>query len=75
MSDSLQQIYDRYIFLTEEILSENIDVSPLEIAAAMLTQALTIYKTVLNDEDFYRMMDSIYESKDKVRKIEPTTIQ
>jgi hypothetical protein len=46
------------------------DGKPLEVAATMMAQALSLYKTVLNAEDYDRMVDSISDSRDKVKSFE-----
>ena len=38
----------------------------LMIAGNMMVHALRIYKTMLNDEDFISMMETIGESKNKI---------
>lgn len=45
--------------------------SPLEIAAILVAQALTLYKTVLDEDEYNRMVDSISDSRDKVSKLTP----
>lgn len=40
--------------------------SPLEIAAIIATQALSIYKTILDDESYQDMVDLISESRDSI---------
>lgn len=42
---------------------------PLELAAVMTIQALSIYKTFLSDEDYNKMIDSIVENKHKVKRL------
>ena len=36
------------------------------IAGNMMVQALRIYKSILNDEEFISMMETIVESKNKI---------
>ena len=40
------------------------------IAATLVTIGLRIYKTVLNDEGYKKMTESISESYDKIKKFE-----
>ena len=47
------------------------DHSPLAIAAILMTQALSIYKTVLEEDEYEQMVDSISNSRDKVAKLTP----
>ena len=39
----------------------------IEIAGIMITQALSMYKTVLAEEDYQRMVKSIYERRNDVK--------
>ena len=65
--DNLQELYTRYMQFTELMIEDN---KPLEIAATMMAQALSIYKTVLNGEDYNSMVDSISDSRDKVKSFD-----
>ena len=44
------------------------------IAATLVTIGLRIYKTVLSDEGYKAMTDSITESYDQIEKFEDTTL-
>ena len=44
------------------------------IAATLVTIGLRLYKTVLDDEGFENMTDSITESYDHIEKFEDTTL-
>jgi len=66
-NDNLQELYTRYMQFTELMIEDN---KPLEIAATMMAQALSIYKTVLNEEDYNSMVDSISDSRDKVKSFD-----
>jgi hypothetical protein len=39
----------------------------IEIAGIMITQALSMYRTVLSEEDYQRMVKSIYERTTDVK--------
>jgi hypothetical protein len=45
------------------------------VAGVMTAQAMTIYKTILSPEEFEMMAESIYNSRDKVKKFERPVIQ
>ena len=47
------------------------DHSPLAIAAILMTQALSIYKTVLEEDEYNAIVDSISDKRDKVTKLTP----
>jgi hypothetical protein len=43
------------------------------VAATLLAQALRLYKSSLNDDDFFRMMNSIPESIDNIKPYDELT--
>jgi hypothetical protein len=43
--------------------------SPIAIAAILVAQALSIYKTVLEEDEYNSMVDSISDKRDKVTKL------
>ena len=45
--------------------------NPIEIAAILVAQALSIYKTVLEEDEYNNMVDSISDSRDKIIKLTP----
>jgi hypothetical protein len=47
------------------------DHSPIAIAAILVAQALSIYKTVLEEDEYNSIVDSISNSRDKVMKLTP----
>ena len=44
------------------------------IAATLVTIGLRIYKTVLDDEGYKKMTESISDSYDKIKKLEEKTL-
>lgn len=50
-------------------------IPPTDIAAMMVQTALQIYKTMLIDQDYDKMVDYISESRDLVEPIHSGTIQ
>lgn len=69
----LQEIYDRYMAFTDELAGEYGSI--LEIAAVMMTQALSIYKTTMSEEDFNRMVDTISANREEVKTFERPNLQ
>ena len=51
-------------------LMDDMDIGPLELAASYMTHAMRIYRTVLPEEDYHKMMTSIYKSRHKISPIE-----
>jgi PHD/YefM family antitoxin component YafN of YafNO toxin-antitoxin module len=72
MEDNLEELYAKlWTVITE--LSENH--KPLAVAGVMTAQAMTIYKTVLSPEEYEMIAESIYNSRDKVKKLEGPILQ
>ena len=61
---SIQDLYSKYLQFTSVMME---DYKDIEIAGIMITQALSIYKTVLEEEDYQRMVNSIYERRNDVK--------
>ena len=72
MANNLEEIYEKLWAVISE-LPEHYE--PLEVAGVMTAQAMTIYKTMLSPEEFEMMAESIYNSRDKVKKFERPVIQ
>jgi hypothetical protein len=68
-TDQFENLYqDYWAFHASMIDKEH---SPIEIAAILVAQALSIYKTVLEEDEYNNMVDSISDSRDKVIKLTP----
>ena len=61
---SIEDLYAKYLQFTSVMLE---DYKDIEIAGIMITQALSMYKTVLPEEDYQRMTKSIYERRNDVK--------
>ena len=61
---SIEDLYAKYLQFTDVMLE---DYKDIEIAGIMITQALSIYKTVLEEDDYQRMVNSIYERRNDVK--------
>lgn len=64
--NSLDELYHAYWEVHNEKMN---NYTPLEVAAILVTQGLTIYKTVLSEEEYEKMVDSISEQRDRVLEI------
>lgn len=60
---NLEEIYKTILNTTNDLLTEH---DPLAIAACMMSQALSIYRTSLEEEDYNKIVDSISAQRDKV---------
>ena len=68
-SDSgLDDLYQEYWMIHSQKLDQH---SPLEVAAVLLAQAMTIYRTVLDEEDYNKMVDSIDKMRNDVKILTP----
>ncbi len=61
---STEDLYAKYLQFTGVMLE---DYDAMEIAAIMVTQALSLYRTCMNEEDYQRMTKSIYDSRHEVK--------
>ena len=68
----LNEIYVKYWNLTSDLIP---DYSPAAIAGVMVAQALTLYKTMLSEEEFDAMVDSISSSRNNVQKLDIPVLQ
>jgi hypothetical protein len=66
---SIEDLYAKYLQFTGIMLEEYKDI---EIAGTMIAQALSMYRTVLLEEDYQRMVKSIYERRNDVKSFDGT---
>jgi len=72
MSQKHDELYKKYMSFNEIMLEEY---TPMEVAAIMTAQALSLYKTVLSEEEYHKMIDFIYDRKDDVQIFQGPNIQ
>jgi hypothetical protein len=72
MSDNLHELYNSYLEFTSEMVEQY---GAMEVAAIMMTQALSIYRTSLDEIEYNNMVDNISSSRDKVKKFIPDILQ
>ena len=64
-SDSgIEELYQEYWSIHSEKLDNH---SPLEVAAVLLAQAMSLYRTVLDENDYNKMVDDISKMRNKVK--------
>jgi len=61
---SIEDLYSKYLQFTSVMME---DYKDIEIAGIMITQALSMYRTVLSEEDYQRMVKNIYERRNDVK--------
>lgn len=66
--DNLESIYMNFLDYVNEHIKVGYD--PLEIAAILMTQSLSIYKTVLSSSEYDNIIDRVVDLKDLVIKFE-----
>ena len=64
---SIEDLYSKYLQFTSVMME---DYEDIEIAGIMITQALSMYRTVLPEEDYQRMVKSIYERRNDVKSFD-----
>lgn len=68
MSDQkLISTYNEFMTLTDRLLRE--DVRAIEIAPVLIKIGLEIYKTVMSEEDYNRMVDFISYHRDEINDL------
>lgn len=68
MSDkNLINTYHEFMTVTDRLLKE--DIKAIEIAPILIKLGMEIYKTVLPEEDYERMVEYIYEHRDQINNL------
>lgn len=67
-TNELEDLYQDYWAFHADMIGK--DHNPIEIAAILVAQAMSIYKTVLSADEYELIVDSISDSRDKVQKLE-----
>jgi hypothetical protein len=70
--DQLQVLYDNYLDFTVRMITDG---NTLSVVAIMMAQALSIYKTALNDEEYNAIVDNISASRDQVKQFTGPALQ
>lgn len=68
----LEELYTKYLAFTDTAAGEY---GALEVAAIMLAQSLSIYKSALSETEYHMMVDNISNSRDKVKTFEKASLQ
>ncbi len=58
------QIYNRYMAFNDIMLEDH---DPLEIAAILVIQGLTFYRTFLDEEDYQKIVQNIFDRKNQIK--------
>ncbi len=65
--EKLINTYHEFMSLTDKLLGE--DVKAIEIAPILIKLGLEIYKTVMNQDDYNRMVDFISDHRDEINDL------
>jgi hypothetical protein len=71
-NDQLQELYDDYLDFTLRMIKDH---NAMSVAAIMMAQALSIYKTAMSDEDYNNIVDNISASRDQVNSFTGSVLQ
>jgi hypothetical protein len=61
---NIQDLYAKYLQFTSIMLE---DYNMLEIAGIMMTQALSLYRTTMSEEDYQLMVKTMYDRRDEIK--------
>ena len=61
--DQVLEVYRETLTMIDKLIADH---DPLVIAGVMMAQSLSLYKSILTEEDFSSIVTSIMEKKDKV---------
>lgn len=70
--DKLQQLYDNYLEFTDHMVGMH---GSLSVAAVMMTQALSIYRSSMDEVDYNKMIDMISASRLQVKTFDKSVTQ
>ena len=60
----LEQLYSNYLEFTDHMIGQY---DPMEVAAIMMTQALSLYRTSMDEDEYNQMVDVISASRTQVK--------
>lgn len=66
-NQELNDLYQEYWAIHAKMIDQ--DHNPLKIAAILMAQSLSMYKTMLDQDDYDKMVDSISDMRDKVQAL------
>ena len=72
--DQFKEVYNRLMETVNNILEEfeNEDENIHLVAAGVLTtMGLSMYKTIMSEKDFDKMVSMMHDMKDEIRRMEP----
>ncbi len=70
--DKLQKCYDNFIEFTDHMVGVH---GAMPVAAVMMTQAMSIYRSSLTENEYNKMVDAISASRDQVKTFTQVNLQ
>ncbi len=61
---STEDLYAKYLQFTSVMLEEY---SAIEVAAIMATQALSLYRSCMSEEDYQKIVQNIFDRKNQIK--------
>lgn len=71
-NDKLQQCYDNFIEFTDHMVGVH---GAMPVAAVMMTQAMSIYRSSLTEDEYHKMVDTISASRNQVKTFTQVNLQ
>jgi hypothetical protein len=68
LDPDMEDLYNRQLEFASIMMEEH---SAMAVAAIMMTQALSIYRTALDELDYHNMVDNISKNRDQIKKLTP----
>jgi hypothetical protein len=72
MHDGLTDLYSKYLVFADEMAQEH---GAMAVAAVMMAQAMSIYKTALSEDDFNNVVDIMSASRDSIKTFNRANLQ
>ena len=69
LDDGIENLYQEYWVFHSAMIDKGY--SPLEVAAILVAQSMSIYKTVLDAKEYDKMVDSISDMRYNVKELKP----
>lgn len=67
MKPQLEDLYHQYWKIHSDLIESGY--TPLQVAGVLSAHAMTIYKTLLSEDEYNSIVDTISDSRDRVTKL------
>lgn len=65
--DSTESLYAKYMAFNKVMMEDH---PPIEIASILVIQGLSFYKTIMSEEDYQKIVKTIYDRRDTVHTLD-----